>query len=218
MRALIELFKEGGHLRPILLVHDDVGGLRNGLNAGLISTQCNTKEAILAPIGTPAVLDLPVLLAALFTPAHQQHGMVHLLPLLGGAAEEAGVGRGAVDAVGVEHEVLGRLQAQHQRAVPVELRLDGLDAGVPVPRAHVAVVRGSVALARQGAEVALEAAGAARVVPHAGAGEQAHVLRPLGREDAVASIAALVVLGAEEGEVDRPGRNTGVILLDSVAR
>mmetsp|Transcript_45628 Transcript_45628/g.102658 ORF Transcript_45628/g.102658 Transcript_45628/m.102658 type:complete len:213 (-) Transcript_45628:497-1135(-) len=73
-------------------------------------------------------------------------------------------------------------------------------------------------LALQRLEVALELARTASVVPHAGGRQQANVARPLRGEKAVATLAPLVVLGAEEGEVDRPWESFGVVLLDLVPR
>lgn len=56
------------------------------------------------------------------------------------------VGR-LVDALGVEHEVLGGLQTEHQRPLAEELLLDGVHARVAVPGADVTVVVGAEALA-----------------------------------------------------------------------
>eukprot|EP00418_Pyrodinium_bahamense_P054524 CAMPEP_0179175050 /NCGR_PEP_ID=MMETSP0796-20121207/86436_1 /TAXON_ID=73915 /ORGANISM="Pyrodinium bahamense, Strain pbaha01" /LENGTH=251 /DNA_ID=CAMNT_0020878361 /DNA_START=103 /DNA_END=854 /DNA_ORIENTATION=+ len=193
-----KLPKKGGRLSPMQLIHNDISSLWDGFDACFVPAHCDAEETVLTPLGTPAVLDPPELLARLLAPANQQDGMVHPLPFPSAVAEEAGGGGGgAVDARLVEHEVLRRLEAQHQRAVVVELRLDCLDARVAIPGPDVAVVGCPEARLAQRSEAALEPAGAA---------------------DTVTTIATLVVLRAEEREADGPRQQGRIVLPDLVPR
>mmetsp|Transcript_91304 Transcript_91304/g.237887 ORF Transcript_91304/g.237887 Transcript_91304/m.237887 type:complete len:538 (-) Transcript_91304:86-1699(-) len=211
---LLEAVKEVLDVPPVVGVLDDIGGHRDGLDAGLVLAAQHAEEAVLAPVRAPAVLDAPVGGAIVLAVADEQHGVVDLLPLgLLGLVVEA---LGLVDAIGVVHEVLGRLETHDHGAVMVELLHDGLGAGVPVEGPDVAVVVRPVPLALQLVQVTLQLAGASGVVAHARGGHQAHVRGPLAHQEGVAPLAALVVLAAEEGHVDRPGEHAGVVLPDLV--
>lgn len=97
------------HRWPTLTQIGDGGG-RHGdaLDGALVAAPADPEVAVLAPLGAPAVLHDPELLATLWTfaVAHQQHGVVGQLEGVV-AVFEAGV---VVDALLVVHEVLVDLQ------------------------------------------------------------------------------------------------------------
>mmetsp|Transcript_116382 Transcript_116382/g.336161 ORF Transcript_116382/g.336161 Transcript_116382/m.336161 type:complete len:539 (+) Transcript_116382:97-1713(+) len=212
------VLKVGAHLPTSLLVLDDVGRLRDRLDARLVGFRGDAEEAVFAPVRAPTVLDPPVLLPGLLTPTDEQHSVVHALPILGAGGDQGLAGiRRLVDALGVEHEVLGRLQPHNKGPVAVQLLLDRLHTRVAIPSPDIAVGVRAEALALQGLEIALQLARAARVVAHARRRQQADVPAPLRGQEAITALATLVVLGAKEGEVDGPGQRLGVVLADLVA-
>mmetsp|Transcript_116387 Transcript_116387/g.336180 ORF Transcript_116387/g.336180 Transcript_116387/m.336180 type:complete len:216 (+) Transcript_116387:166-813(+) len=153
------LLEEARDLLAALLILDDIRGLCNGLDARFVDLGGDAEEPLLTPLRAPTILDAPILFASLLAPTDEQHGVVDALPLpVAGMDERFGRGGRLVDARGVEHEVLGGLEAEDERPAAVQLLLDGLHAGVPVPRPDVAVPVSSETLAPHGLQVALQLA------------------------------------------------------------
>mmetsp|Transcript_26858 Transcript_26858/g.59376 ORF Transcript_26858/g.59376 Transcript_26858/m.59376 type:complete len:267 (-) Transcript_26858:828-1628(-) len=182
-----------------------------GLDGRLIHATTNAESSLLTPAVAPRVLDTPVLLAIVLTPASHQHGMVDLSPLL----EEGGPV--LVDPGLVVHEIVRRLDRNCDGPVAVDLLHHVGLLGPPVEAADVSVLRDLVLVDR--GWVAGQLAHALRcVVGAARLGHQSDVLGPLGDQLRVAPVTALVVLAAEQRELGRESLSAGVVLHDAPSR
>mmetsp|Transcript_12909 Transcript_12909/g.35669 ORF Transcript_12909/g.35669 Transcript_12909/m.35669 type:complete len:278 (-) Transcript_12909:6-839(-) len=181
------------HVRALIL--DDICSDCNGFDANLVVTAFDAEIPVLSPLLSPRVLDCPIFLTEFLAPANQQHCMINLLPL-----QSRGMKRGRITKLilgeyttRIKHKVAGRLKADHEGAVPVELEHHIRCTGVAVPPTHVAVVGSAIPLSDLG-NVATDLALTLRVVGRARRWNQANVLRPLGTKETITPLAALIVL------------------------
>lgn len=96
---------------------DRLGCDRNALNGALVTSPADSEVAVLAPAGSPAVLNDPVLLAGhvALAVAHQKHSVVGQLERIEGVSEA----RVVVDALLVVHEVRVDLGEERGSLLPL---------------------------------------------------------------------------------------------------
>merc|ERR1719401_1411933 len=121
--------------------------------------------------------------------------MIYLLPF--GAVRVQGRWHAQLllpeDAASVVHEVVVGLETHNDRAILVDLLHHGCGIRIAIEASNVSVVGRPVALLEL-LGVASDVAGPLRVVRCARRWQQAYIFRPLGREEPVTTLAALVVL------------------------